>query len=63
VYNIVLETQLAAIALCRPGATWSEVNAAANAQMLKGLLSAGQNFSSDKFRKFFLLIADQNNSF
>jgi Xaa-Pro dipeptidase len=48
VYNIVLETQLAAIALCRPGATWSEVNAAANAQMLKGLLSAGFLIGSEE---------------
>jgi len=41
VYNVVLETQLAAIALCRPGATWSEVNSAATNQMVKGLLNAG----------------------
>ena len=41
VYNIVLETQLAAIALCRPGVTWSTINSAANTQLLKGLLAGG----------------------
>ena len=41
VYNIVLESQLAAIALCRPGETWTNVNSASTRQFLKGLMSGG----------------------
>jgi len=41
VYNIVLQSQLAAIQLCRPGVSWSTVNNAATNEMVKGLQVGG----------------------
>jgi len=41
VYDIVLEAQKAAIALCKPGSEWTEVHTAAASVIARGLLDIG----------------------